>query len=287
MKIIRKAIPAVALLVALNGCAAGNESPEVETQVPTETILVQMETEPTVWETYAKEETVPVRESEEATEPASEAAPTAPPETEPEKDREEKPPVQTEPAAEKPPKEDKPLKEPEETHPPVTEPAATEPPAEKPKETEPPVTEPVVTEPVPPHPPETTPVETEPPETTPPATEAPETEPPREEINTRELESYGRRYAAATYGYNANPNCNPSTNAGYFPGVRVRVTTMEEGYAAAREAVDYQYASDVAMGRAISVEIDGVTVRRNINLYFQPTDDPQVFILWCYYGGEA
>ena len=62
---------------------------------------------------------------------------------------------------------------------------------------------------------------------------------------------------------------------------------MEEGYAAAREAVDYQYTCDVAMGRAISVEIDGLTVRRNINLYFEATDDPQVFILWCYYGGEA
>ncbi len=282
MKNIRKAIPAVALLVALNGCTAGNESPEVETQVPTETILVQMETEPTVWETYAKEETVPVRESEEVTEPAFEATPTAPQKTEPEKNREEEPPVQTEPPAEKPPKEDKPPKVPEETQPPVTEPPATEPP-----ETEPPVTEPEVTKPTPTQPPETTPVETEPPETTPPATEAPETEPPREEINTRELESYGRRYAAATYGYNGNPNCNPSSNAGYFPGVRVKVTTMEEGYAAAREAVDYQYASDVAMGRAISVEIDGVTVRRNINIYFEPTDDPQVFILWCYYGGEA
>ena len=175
--------------------------------------------------------------------------------------------MQTESPAEKPPKEDKPPKEPAETHPPVTEPAATEPPAETPQETEPQVTEPVVTEPTP--------------------TQPPETETPREQIDTRELESYGRRYAASTYGYNGNPNCNPSTNAGYFPGVRVKVTTMEEGYAAAREAVDYQYASDVAMGRAISVEIDGVTVRRNINLYFQPTDDPQVFILWCYYGGEA
>lgn len=287
MKNIRKAIPAVALLVALNGCTAGNESPEVETQVPTETILVQMETEPTVCETYAKEETVPVRESEEATEAASEAAPTVPQETEPEKDREEKPQVQTEPPAEKPPKENVPPKEPAETLPPVTEPAATEPPAEKPQETEPQVTEPEVTEPAPTQPPETTPVETEPPETAPPATEAPETELPREQINTWELESYGRRYAASTYGYNGNPSCNPSTNAGYFPGVRVKVTTMEEGYAAAMEAVDYQYASDMAMGREISVEIDGVKVRRNINLYFQPTDDPQVFILWCYYGGEA
>jgi hypothetical protein len=132
-----------------------------------------------------------------------------------------------------------------------------------------------------------TPVETSPPETAPPATEVPETEPPKAEINTRELEAYGRWYAASTYGYSGNTNCNPSTNAGYFPGVRVKVTTMEEGYAAAREAVDYQYTCDVAMGRAISVEIDGVTVRRNINLYFEPTDDPQVFILRCYYGGEA
>ena len=235
MKNIRKAIPAFVLLVALNGCAAGNESPEVETQLPTEAVMVQVETEPTVWETYAKEETVPVRESEEVTEPTSEAAPTAPPETEPEEGCEEMPTVQTESPAEKPPKEDKPPKEPAGTQPPVTEPAATEPPAKTPQETEPQVTEPVVTEPTP--------------------TQPPETETPREQIDTRELESYGRRYAASTYGYNGNPNCNPSTNAGYFPGVRVKVTTMEEGYAAAREAVDYQYASDVAMGRAISVEI--------------------------------
>lgn len=200
------------------------------------------------------------------------------------------------PAAQQP-KEENPSKASAETKPPATEPVE-----EKPQATEPPCTELLVTEPPETTPPATEVLDTEPPETTspaievpdtespetvPPATEAPETEAPREQINTRELESYGRRYAASTYGYNGNPNCNPSTNAGYFPGVRVKVTTMEEGYAAAMEAVDYQHASDVAMGREISVEIDGVKVRRNINLYFQPTDDPQVFILWCYYGGEA
>lgn len=265
MKIIRKAIPAVALLVMLNGCAAENKSHELETQLPTEAAMIHLVPEPTVWEAYAKEETVPVRESEEETKPASEAPATAPPETVLE--------IATE---------GKPSKEPAATQPP-----ATEPPEEGPQVTESPTTALVVTEPAPTQSPETTPVETEPLETVPPATEAPETEPPKAEINTRELEAYGRWYAASTYGYSGNTNCNPSTNAGYFPGVRVKVTTMEEGYAAAREAVDYQYTCDVAMGRAISVEIDGVTVRRNINLYFEPTDDPQVFILWCYYGGEA
>ena len=275
MKKIRKVIPAVALLVVLNGCAAGDESTEVKTQFPTEAVMVQVETEPTVCETYAKEETIPVRESVEESEPASEAAPTEPPATEPKNDHEEDLPIQTEPSAEKPPKEENPPKVPAETQPPVTEPAPTESSAGESQ----------ATEPTPTQPPEITPEETEPSETTPPATEAPE--PVREEIKTRELESYGRRYAASTYGYNGNPNCNPSTNAGYFPGVRVKLTTMEDGYAAAREAVDYQYACDVAMGRVISAEIDGVIVRRNINLYFEPTDDPQVFILWCYYGGEA
>jgi hypothetical protein len=270
MKIIRKAIPAVALLVMLNGCAAENKIHELETQLPTEAAMIHLVPEPTVWEAYAKEETLPVRESEEATEAASEAPPTAPPETELE--------IATE---------GKPSKEPAATQPPATEPVPTESSAEKPQSTEPPVTEPAITEPIPTQPPEMTPVETSPPETAPPATEVPETELPKAEINTRELEAYGRWYAASTYGYSGNTNCNPSTNAGYFPGVRVKVTTMEEGYAAAREAVDYQYTCDVAMGRAISVEIDGVTVRRNINLYFEPTDDPQVFILWCYYGGEA
>lgn len=289
MKNIQKAIAVVTLLATLNGCAVEKESPDVETQTPTETMTAQLEVDPTVGETYVEEETIPVRESVDNTEPASETTPTSPLETEPEHDTEKEPPVQKEPATSKPQKEDNSSKAPDEPQPPVL-PPETELPTEP--VTEPPATEPEVTESEP-----TQPLETEPPETEPPTTEEPETEPPateepgmespKEQINTRELESYGRRYAASTYGYNGNANCNPSTNAGYFPGVRVKVTTMEEGYAAAREAVEYQYACDVAMGRAISVEIDGATVRRNINIYFESTDDPQVFILWCYYGGEA
>ncbi len=114
----------------------------------------------------------------------------------------------------------------------------------------------------------------------------PEPEPIVEVIDTAALEAYGRSYAASTYGYNGNPGTGFSSNAGYFPPTYVIVNTMEDGYRYAREVIDAQYYDDIAAGQPITAEIDGVTVRRKINIYFQATDDPNMFLLYCFYGGE-
>ena len=107
-----------------------------------------------------------------------------------------------------------------------------------------------------------------------------------EVIDTAALEAYGRSYAASAYGYWGNPSTGFSSNAGYFPPTYVIINTMEDGYRYAREVVDAQYYDDIAAGQPITAEIDGVTVRRKINIYFQKTDDPNLFLLYCFYGGE-
>lgn len=118
----------------------------------------------------------------------------------------------------------------------------------------------------------------------------PEPEPVPEEsaevIDTAALEAYGRSYAASAYGYWGNPSTGFSSNAGYFPPTYVIINTMEDGYRYAREVVDAQYYDDIAAGQPITAEIDGVTVRRKINIYFQATEDPNMFLLYCFYGGE-
>lgn len=114
----------------------------------------------------------------------------------------------------------------------------------------------------------------------------PEPEVPAEVIDTEALEAYGRSYASSTYGYWGNPNTGFSSNAGYFPPTYVIINSMEEGYKYAREVVDAQYCDDIAVGQPITAEIDGETVHRKINIYFQATDDPSMFLLYCFYGGE-
>lgn len=261
---------AMTFLLWLPGCGVNSPSLETTPQLRvTEGASLPMASEPVV--TLPEETILPTACAEEAT--AETTLPAEPTEIE------EK---QTEPPKEQPKE-----KTSQQTAPPTVQPKETEPPATVPQMTEPPATQPLETEPPQTEPKETEPAETAPPETAPEETETPATEPPAEVIDAAALAAYGRSYAASTYGYEGNPNCDPSTNAGYFPGVREVITTMKEGYAAAREAVDYQYACDTSMGRTIYKEIDGVIQRRNINLYFEPTDDPNVFIVWCYYGGEA
>lgn len=114
----------------------------------------------------------------------------------------------------------------------------------------------------------------------------PEPEVPAEVIDTEALEAYGRSYASSTYGYWGNPNTGFSSNAGYFPPTYVIINSMEDGYKYAREVVDAQYCDDIAAGQPITAEIDGETVHRKINIYFQATDDPSMFLLYCFYGGE-
>lgn len=170
---------------------------------------------------------------------------------------------------------------------PATEP--TQPPTTEP--TTPPHTEPPATEPPTAVPPATTPPETQPPESEPPATEpsaaaAPsETVPPAEVIDLAVLESYGREYASG-YGYWGNPSTGFATNAGYYPPSRVTIKTMADGYRRVRELVDAQYANDVAAGRPITAIVDGIEVHRKINIYIQSTDDPDIYLLYCFYGGD-
>lgn len=114
----------------------------------------------------------------------------------------------------------------------------------------------------------------------------PRTELVVESIDISALESYGRSYAEQTYGYWGNPVTGFSSNAGFYPPSYRTIQTMEEGYQAVREIVDAQYWDDVGASQQITAEIDGTTVRRKINVYFQPTDDPNVFLLYCFYGGE-
>lgn len=108
-----------------------------------------------------------------------------------------------------------------------------------------------------------------------------------EVIDTAALEEYARQYARNTYGYDGNPNCGFNSNAGYFPPSTWTIPNMEEGYRIARESIDAQYAHDTGVGQPISVVIDGVTVRLMINMYFQPTDNPNVFLVYRFYGGDA
>ena len=114
----------------------------------------------------------------------------------------------------------------------------------------------------------------------------PRTELVVESIDISALESYGRSYAEQTYGYWGNPATGFSSNAGFYPPSYRTIQTMEEGYQAVREIVDAQYWDDVGAGQQITAEINGTTVRRKINVYFQPTNDPNVFLLYCFYGGE-
>ena len=159
---------------------------------------------------------------------------------------------------------------------PTTEPATepiTEQVTETPATTQPPTTK-ATTEP------------TEPSEPTEPTqTQAPVTEPEYEAIDISALEAYGRAYAE-TLGYDGDPNTGFATNAGYFPPSWMKIRSMEEGYQRVKELVDAQYADDLGAGHAIVVIIDGVERHRKLNIYIEPTDEANLFLIYCFYGGE-
>ena len=97
-------------------------------------------------------------------------------------------------------------------------------------------------------------------------------------IDMSELVRYGNEYAAQ-YGYVGNINCCPENGAGYYPAIRKKITTMEEGYAAARSAIESQYHFDISYG----VNTQGLPV----NIQFESTEDPTVFYIYVYYGGDC
>lgn len=107
-----------------------------------------------------------------------------------------------------------------------------------------------------------------------------------EAIDTSALEEYGRNYAETTYGYDGNPNTGFDSGAGYFPPSALQINTMEDGFQYVREVVDAQYLDDTSMGHPITATINGALVQRKINIYLMPTEDPNTFLLYCFYGGK-
>ena len=106
--------------------------------------------------------------------------------------------------------------------------------------------------------------------------------PQLEKIDTAALESYGRSYAVNTYGY-ASSSSLTASNSGYSPGVRRTITTMEQGKKYVRDSVDARYDDDVAAVGGAYIEVNGEIIRRTVNVYVQPTSNPQVFVIWVYY----
>lgn len=100
----------------------------------------------------------------------------------------------------------------------------------------------------------------------------------KEYIDIAELSRYGNAYAAQ-YGYAGNPYCCPENGAGYYPALRKKITSMEEGYQAVIAAIDSQYRFDIAYG----VNTAGLPV----NVHMEATEDPTVFYIYVYYGGDC
>lgn len=105
-------------------------------------------------------------------------------------------------------------------------------------------------------------------------------------IDTALLEEYGRQYAEAMYGYDGNPNTGFDSNAGYFPPLYERVKTMGDGYEIVRETIEAQYGCDMGVKNSIMEVMNGKIVHGNINIYFKPTDNPEVYLVYCFYGGD-
>lgn len=181
----------------------------------------------------------------------------------------------------------KPKKPSKETAPVQPEPTTLGPEVTVPVEAEPAVTEPVATEPEVTQPPtqETTEETTEEPTEEPAPTEPVPAEPEVAQLDIAALESYGRSYASSAYGYNGTSACGPGSGAGYFPGATKQILTMADGYRFVRQAIDAQYARDIAGGYAPYEEIDGVTVRCPINVRVEPTGQDNTYVIWVYYGG--
>ena len=100
-----------------------------------------------------------------------------------------------------------------------------------------------------------------------------------EYLDTAALEAYGRLYAEETYGYIGNTNCTASNGAGFYSPIHKRFTTMEDGKRAVRACVDSHHRLYASYGN----DVPGSP----INVYLEPTEDPTVFLVYIYYGGEC
>lgn len=99
-----------------------------------------------------------------------------------------------------------------------------------------------------------------------------------EYIDIAALEAYARQYATDSYGYYGTPGIGFNNHAGYFPPATKDITTMEEGYRLMREAVDCQYACDMAMGYDV--------VGTRLNVYIKSTGNPNEYLIYVFFGGE-
>ena len=98
-------------------------------------------------------------------------------------------------------------------------------------------------------------------------------------VDTEKLAEYGRQYGKDTYGY--NPVIG--TRAGYYPGLSVTITSMEDGYHDVADAVDATTRQLVAAGVEIVTIIDGVpcAARLDIEVVHEGNND---YCIWVYYG---
>lgn len=264
---MRKFLIPILMMLILVGCGQP-ESVKIEYSVPLATAETQSKTPTEDTEDAHGNKTVPSDDSQDK----SEFQPTVP-----EKEA-------TQPA--EPIKISKPKPaDPKPTEPAQSETVMPEPPTE---DTVPLSTEPEQTKPTQPTskslaPTEQIPVDPAPTELAP--TEPAPTEPDVEQIDIAALESYGRSYASSAYGYNGTSACGPGSGAGYFPGATKQILTMADGYRFVRQAIDAQYARDIAGGYAPYEEINGVTVRCPINVRVEPTGQDNSYVIWVYYGG--
>ena len=100
-----------------------------------------------------------------------------------------------------------------------------------------------------------------------------------QEIDTAKLEEYGRQYGKDTYGY--TPVIG--TRAGYYPGLSVSITSMEDGYHEVADCVDSTTDQLVAAGKPIVDVIDGVeySFMLDVEVVHEGGND---YCVWVYYG---
>lgn len=269
---------AIILLAAitLSACTPNEASTQAETVLPETTsvsgILIEAEkaVEPSPINNPIQEE---VNQLTDSTEEGTDAVPVLSPSISSPTPSVEEPPTESKPTEPTTPQTEETIQDEAES----TEPSPT---PTAPEGTEPPVPE--MKEPAP-----TDPEPTDPPPTDPEPTDPAPTEPEIEQIDIAALEAYGRSYASSAYGYKGTSACGPGSGAGYFPGATKQILTMADGYSLVCQAIDAQYYRDAACGYSPYEEIDGVTVRCPINIRVEATGEPNMYVIWVYYGGSA
>lgn len=98
-------------------------------------------------------------------------------------------------------------------------------------------------------------------------------------VDTAKLEEYGRQYGKNTYGYTPVVG----TRAGYYPGLSVAITSMEDGYHEVADCIDSTTDQLVAAGHAIVLEVDGVQCAAMLDVEVVH-EGGNNYCIWVYYG---